>query len=74
MAAYRESARSLLSALDAMPKPEPKRYRDCDGDTWVEQPDGNYSITEGRFADDSSYKGWEFNRVLRLGELTPLND
>lgn len=47
---YEDTATAVLAALDAMPKTEPKRFKDSDGDTWTEQVGGSYLLTES--ADD----------------------
>lgn len=37
---YLDSARAILAALDAMPKPEPTKVRDRDGDVWERNAEG----------------------------------
>ena len=71
----RERAGRILTALDAMPKPEVKRYRDSDGDEWTANSDGSYRVSSAVSGDYLGDYMPSFESLRdNYGPLTPLND
>lgn len=76
---YSEEADAVVSALDAMTSDAPARYRDRDGDTWEEQPDGRYLHVQAPYSggvdfEDSHYVKASRDHLARAyGPLTRVN-
>ena len=70
-----DAAVKVLSALDAMPKPEPKRVKDDSGDIWEEGANGLWSCVGEEWYVGDGHQCWTWDKLKsNYVNLTPLND